>query len=188
MQLESAVRVVVSSCALFALLACGKSGDDNKGAPQAAALSESASKPGPSCDECRAKSCVGDENQEHLDLPHGCLVKPDPRFVPNPDAKFAEDCRAVVECAYKHDCAYDAAQGVAHCYCGSRRVGECLEKGPADDAPCVKEWQAATRTTDNVELMHRFSKIEYPAGWAFHLLECDRDQCGPRSEQGRCVP
>jgi hypothetical protein len=54
--------------------------------------------------------------------------------------------------------------------------------------PRQKEWRAATRSTDNIEIMHRFSKVEYPSGWAYHLLECDRDRCAAQSELGRCVP
>jgi hypothetical protein len=29
---------------------------------------------------------------------------------------------------------------------------------------------------------------EYPSGWAFNLLECDRDRCGEKSAIGRCTP
>ena len=177
---------------LGAAQGCGKGDDSTAAAPaQAAALASAetpAKGPGAACDQCRARSCVGGSNQEGLDLAAGCFQKPDPKFVPNPDAKFATDCKAAMQCAFEHDCAYDPATGPVHCYCGSRAVDECITEGPADDAPCVAEWTAATRSSKNTEILQRFSQIEYPSGWAFHLLECDRDQCGPRSPLGRCVP
>jgi hypothetical protein len=131
---------------------------------------------------CGPTSSVG------VDLVAGCFVKPDPKIVPNPGADFTRDCKAVLECAYKHACAYDPATGPVHCYCGSRLVDECLAEGPAPDAPCVEEWRAATRGATNGEVLERFSLSEYPSGWAFNLLECDRDRCGEKSAIGRCTP
>ncbi len=138
------------------------------------------------CKLCRTKSCSETENS--VNLVAGCYEKPDPKLVPNPDANFTRDCQAVMKCAFAHDCAYDPALGPVHCFCGSRAVDECLKDGPADDAPCVAEWKAATRGKTTGEVLERFSLIEYPSGWAFNLLECDRDRCGPKSVVGRCTP
>jgi hypothetical protein len=142
---------------------------------------------GPTCDRCRETLCA-EGSTVGANLVAGCFKKPDPKLVPNPDPKFTQDCKAAVECAFKHDCGYDAATGPVHCYCGSRLVDECLAQGPAADAPCVAEWKAATRSTSNAEILERFSLIEYPSGWAFNLLECDRDRCGAKSSVGRCTP
>jgi hypothetical protein len=184
----------VSFIACFALItalgACdrlrGCGNDTGTGVTQAAATQRS---PGAACDACRARMCANpDAKPDGIDLVAGCYVKPDPRHVPDPDADFAADCRAAMECAYASDCAYDATLGPARCYCGSRQVDECLSQGPAPDAPCVGQWQKATRGKSNAEILERMSLIEYPSGWAFNLLECDRDRCGPKSELGRCTP
>jgi hypothetical protein len=192
------LRVAVFATALALMHGCGKgtdtaasTKDETKSALTAAPAGEGPAKPAPStadCDRCRAKACVGGSNSEGLDLAAGCFKTPGPKFVPSPDANFASDCKAAVDCAFKHDCAYDPSKGPVHCYCGSRAVDECITDGPAEDAACVAEWRAATRSTNNKEILQRFSQIDYPSGWAFHLLECDRDQCGARSDLGRCTP
>lgn len=189
-------RFVLLAVAFAAAFGCDRiascSGGPKSEADQAAALDKAAASaqalPQASCAKCRELMCAKGSNDEDVDLAAGCLQKPDPRFAPNPDASFASDCRAVVECAFKHNCAYDPALGPSHCYCGSKLLDECLREGPADDAPCVAEWQAATRSKNNGEILERFSDSAYPAGWAFNLLECDRDRCGAKSSVGRCVP
>lgn len=163
--------------------------DQTPAASSAGNLKAAPAKPDADCAKCRNTWCRGEPPNNGFDLVGVCFEnKPDPKVVPHPDANFAKDCQAVLDCAYKHDCAYDPARGPAHCYCGSRYVDECLAQGPAPDAPCVAEWQAATRSKDNGEILTRFSLLEYPAGWAFSLLECDRDRCGARSQFGRCTP
>ena len=142
-------------------------------------------KPRSTCEACRSRWCT---NFEGVDLVAGCFKAPDPKIVPDADPQFAADCTAVMRCAFEHDCAYDAARGPAHCYCGSRHVDECKADGPAPDAPCVKEWQAAARSQDNLEVLLRFDQVQYPSGWAFHLLQCDRERCGDNSPLGRCTP
>jgi len=157
--------------------------------PQPAALQQAAGqnaiKPRSTCEACRTRWC---SNFEGVDLVAGCFKAPDPKIVPNPDPQFAADCGAVMRCAFEHDCAYDAARGPVHCYCGSRYVDECKLSGPTADAPCVKEWQAAARSKDNLEVLLRFDQVLYPSGWAFHLLQCDRERCGKTSPLGRCTP
>ena len=108
--------------------------------------------------------------------------------MPDPDPKFIADCTAVMRCAFEHDCGYDPVRGPVHCYCGSRAVDECKDSGPGPDAPCVAEWQAATRGKTNMEVLLRFDQVQYPSGWAFHLLQCDRERCGATSPIGRCTP
>lgn len=137
------------------------------------------------CESCRAYWCT---NWEGVDLVAGCFKSPDAKYVPKPDAKFAEDCTAVMKCAFKNNCGFDRARGPVECYCGSKFVDECKTDGPAKDAPCVAEWQAATRSKDNMEVLLRFDDIERPSGWAFHLMECDRERCGATSPKGRCTP
>jgi hypothetical protein len=185
--------------ALCATIACGAK-DRSEGGParvgsgpgQAALKQEGAGKSAEKtadkaarCDECRARWC---SKFEGVDLVTGCFKAPDPKLVPNADPRFAADCTAVMKCAFKHNCAYDPARGPVHCYCGSRFVDECKDHGPAPDAPCVKEWQTATRGANHMEVLLRFDQIQYPSAWAFHLLECDRERCGASSPLGRCTP
>jgi hypothetical protein len=191
------------SLALFAAAGCGAldscSGHSaaeqpkTPAAPQAAAVEEPKapkappSLAGPSCDACRLQWCANAEG-DGVDILHGCYEKPDPKYQPNPDAQFAEQCKAVVECAYKNKCGFDPALGPVECFCGSNRVDECKDIGPAKDAKCVAEWTAATRGKTTMEVLQRFTNIEYPSAWAFHLIECDRDRCGAKSPYGRCTP
>jgi hypothetical protein len=179
--------VSASLLMLSSLQGCG--GDHGAATNTAVAQNAVVAAPLPaSCDACRARSCSNTDGTGSTDLVAGCYKTPDPKLVPHPDAAFGHDCQAVMQCAFAHDCAYDAALGPAHCYCGSRAVDECLKDGPAPDAPCVAEWKAATRGTSHAEVLERMSLIEFPSGWAFNLLECDRDRCGPKSLVGRCTP
>jgi hypothetical protein len=183
------------SVAALAMLGCnglnscaGTSGGASAAEPAIDVAKASVTKgPDASCDLCRQRACT-DVSEDHIDLVAGCFSKPDPKLTAHPDPQFPRDCKAVVDCAFKHDCAYDPAKGVEHCYCGSRAVDECLTEGPADDAPCVAEWEAATRSKKVSVVLERMSDSEYPSGWAVNLLQCDRDSCGPRSEIGRCTP
>jgi hypothetical protein len=178
------------ACAIVCggLSSCSKPARDAS-APgaSASAVTKASAKPDSSCDTCRARMCSGDAQQVE-NLAAGCLKTPDSKLVSNPDPNFIRDCTAAVTCAYQHDCGYDAAKGPVHCYCGSRGLDECIKDGPAADAPCVPEWKAATRGKTHMEILERFSETAYPSGWAFALIECDRDRCGARSEVGRCTP
>lgn len=140
-----------------------------------------------SCAVCRRTMCT-DPAEHGADLVAGCLSRPDPKLVHDAEPRFIERCRAAVTCAFEHNCAYDPALGPVHCYCGSRSLEDCLRQGPAADAPCVSEWQAATGSANHIQVLERFSRIEYPSGWAFSLLECDRDHCGRGAVPGGCTP
>jgi hypothetical protein len=193
-----AARIVWLGLVLVAA-GCSKSCADAKqqAVPVAAAaprtatadVKSGASKHELSCEWCRINWCRADTNNGY-DLFNVCYgnAAPDPKVVGQPDANFAKDCQAVMECSFEHDCAYSPIMGPSHCYCGSKELDDCVNTGPADDAPCVKEWQAAARTTDNTLILERMSELEYPSGWAFHLIECDRERCGARSPYGRCTP
>ncbi len=183
---------------VFALAtSCGGKQEEAIPAPTAAAqpLAIDAPAPAPAtsepaagtCEACRARYCT-DYQRSGVDLLAGCAGKPDPKLVPNPDARFAQDCSAVLACAYKHKCGYDALRGPAQCYCGSASLEDCDASGPAADASCGAEWKAATRGATNAEILSRFSELAYPSGWAFSLLECDRTYCGPTSKWGVCTP
>lgn len=128
------------------------------------------------CKACRESTCT---NYKHLgyDVLNGCLDTVDPsEGADKADARFNADCLAVVRCATQTRCAQGAA-GPLGCYCGSKGVDDCIEIGPAADAPCVEEWKRAARTSDHHELLLRWSDLKYPTGWANLLIECDRDDC-----------
>jgi hypothetical protein len=171
----------------MSLNACSRRASDQPAASNELVKTELSAAATASCEACRAQSCNA-ASYQGADIADGCLKAPDPKLVPHPDPNFIHDCKAAVECAYKHDCGYDPARGPVRCYCGSRALDECIKDGPADDAPCTAEWQAATRGKTRMEVLERFSEIEYPSGWAFALIECDRDRCGAGSAYGRCTP
>jgi cysteine-rich repeat protein len=131
--------------------------------------------PEAACDACREKHC---RNVLGADILAGCLESINSAFGARPgDPEFLQQCSDVVTCARETNCAYRAERQAAPCYCGSISVDECEVAGPAKDAPCVKEWQLATRSAQNMQVLQRFTDLAYPAGWAYQLLDCDRLYC-----------
>jgi hypothetical protein len=135
----------------------------------------------PDCQACREKEC------SHFtalgrDVLSGCFKQVDTsQGADANDPDFIADCTAVMQCAQQAHCTGDPA-GPAACYCGSRALEDCIEHGPAADAPCVAQWQRAARTQSHEELSERFSDMKYPAGWAFQMIWCDQLQCS-----GKCI-
>jgi hypothetical protein len=133
------------------------------------------------CDACRKKACTNYEDQG-INMLSGCFEKVDgSQGADTNDPTFVSDCTAAVRCAMETHCATSPV-GAAACYCGSRSIDECVERGPSADAPCTEQWMRAARTHDHHELTLRFSDLKYPAGWANFMLECDRVQC-----RGKCA-
>jgi hypothetical protein len=186
-------RVELFVLCAFAWVSCGPRTQEEqsaRAAPAVQAVATQAAQPVPppkSCEACRNRYCR-DYRGEGVDLVAGCFEHVDRAKGAVADPAFNAACARVVQCAIEHDCATDPARGIAPCYCGSHAVDECIADGPAGDAPCVEAWKAATRGASNREILERMDKPEYPAGWAFHLLECDRDFCGSSSRDGRCTP
>lgn len=128
------------------------------------------------CQACRESECT-DFRGTGLDMLGGCTARINSAYGADPnDDRFIADCTAVLQCAAQTHCA-DSPIGLPACYCGSRTIDECIERGPASDAPCVAQWQRATRTQENEELAARFSDPKYPAGWAHYVLRCDHTRC-----------
>ncbi len=127
------------------------------------------------CTECRNTNC---RNYMGVDLVHGCFEAVDAEFGADAaDPSFIQDCTNVVTCARANACAYSDSKQAAGCYCGSASIDTCAASGPAADAPCVPQWQAATRTTVNADVQVRFTDLSFPAGWAYFLLDSDRVSC-----------
>jgi cysteine-rich repeat protein len=153
--------------------------------------------PDETCDACREMWCTDYTGVEGFDVWNGCLSQAmagdDARtlfsVVPTPDEMtFAQQCVDVVTCAYQSNCAYDAARGPAGpCYCGSRDNTMCMSMGPAPDAPCRAQWEAAARSTAVADVFAHAATLDYPAGWAFFLLECDTVFCDDTAS-GDCTP
>jgi cysteine-rich repeat protein len=161
----------------------GKAGAGGAGASGSAGTSAAAAGSGDAatqeadqaCRVCRETHC---RNVLGADILSGCLEAVNSTFgAPPSDPEFLQQCSDVVSCARENHCAYRAERQAAPCYCGSISVDECLEKGPAEDAPCIPEWQAAARTTTHEQVLTRFSDLAFPAGWAYQLLDCDREHC-----------
>jgi len=141
------------------------------------------------CGPCEAEHCSDYLDADGFDVAAGCFdatamgdaVRTS--FGTITDPSFVQNCIDVVDCARRTGCGFETGPGIIQCYCGSAGVDVCQISGPAEGAPCVPEWQAATRGPNNTEVLLRSGDIAYPSGWAFYLLECDRDLC---AEQ--CVP
>ena len=126
------------------------------------------------CKQCREERC---RNYGGLDVIAGCYQAVNPEVAPAGDTTYLDDCQDIVSCGRAHGCFWDPAREMAGCYCGSISVDECVEKGPAKDAPCVEEWQRGTRSVDNAVVLKRFSLVDFPAGMAFLVLQCDLREC-----------
>jgi hypothetical protein len=166
----------------------GSSVSDSAGAsgsaqdPSAAGTGASPAEPSVGCAACREANCR-DYMGLGADLVAGCYDKIDPIAGADPnDASFLQDCQGMMQCADQSACAYGSA-GPAACYCGSASIDECMQTGPAADAPCVAQFEAATRSTDSAQISNRSSDFAYPMAWAYYLLQCDRDLC-----RAQCVP
>jgi cysteine-rich repeat protein len=134
------------------------------------------------CRACEEAACSNYQSQ--LDLVAGCFnAMPDDTLVPIVDPQFSQDCIDAVDCARRTGCGFDVASPAVDCYCGSRGIDECIEKGPASDAPCVPEWQAATRVSSPGLVLAAIADLAVPAGWATYMLICDAEECA-----SECVP
>lgn len=136
------------------------------------------------CETCRKSQC---RTYLETDLVAGCYeaVNTDFGAAPN-DPGFLAACQDVMNCATTHNCGFDSNQA-STCYCGSISIDECAANGPGEDAPCVHEWQVATQSTNNMQILERMTDHRYPAAWAFHLLECERKLCPvciPKAQNG----
>jgi cysteine-rich repeat protein len=139
---------------------------------------------GPSCEQCRNANC---RDYLGVDLVAGCFEAINPEFgAPSGDPAFIQDCVNLVSCARVNSCAYDALSQAPACYCGSNMGDPCTQNGPAADAPCVAQYQAASRTTVNAEVLQRFVDLSYPSGWAFFVLDCERQSCNSAAV-GNCT-
>jgi hypothetical protein len=132
--------------------------------------------PSAACVTCRNTNCR-DYMGSGLDLVAGCFEAINTSLGATAgDPTFLQNCVDVMNCAFQNNCAY-GVNGASDCYCGSTTPDACIASGPAADAKCVPQFQAATRSTVNADITLRVSDLAYPMGWANFLLECDRDSC-----------
>ncbi len=119
------------------------------------------------CEACRQANCTNYGGA--LDLVAGCYGE-------NPsDAKFNDDCRAIVSCAKRTSCAYTAA-GLPLCFCGTFDQGACQTTGN-QNGPCIPETFVAARTEMVSQTIERFGATDFPVGMAFYLLQCEQELC-----------
>jgi hypothetical protein len=118
-----------------------------------------------------------DYEMSGIDVVSGCFTAVNDTFgaMAN-DPTFLQQCMAVVDCAYQNGCG-GAPRGLSACYCGSADETSCIMNGPAEDAKCVPQIKAASRTELNTDISMRFSDFAYPLGWALNLLDCDHKYC-----------
>jgi hypothetical protein len=140
--------------------------------------------PSEACKTCRNTNCR-DYQGSGLDLVRGCTETIiEDLGASASDATFLQQCKDYLACAKTNNCAY-GPNGASDCYCGSADANTCIMNGPASDAKCVTQTYAAARSMDIAQIPVKFSDLSLPIGWAYYLLECDRDhcltECGPGS-------
>jgi cysteine-rich repeat protein len=123
--------------------------------------------PMPTCAACAEANCRAFQG---ADLVAGCFTAVSTDFGASAgDPTFIQECTDTVACARQHSCGFTAARQAQDCYCGTNDGDTCTARGPAADAPCLTQWQHATRSTTNAQVLERFSDLAYPAGWAYYL-------------------
>lgn len=133
------------------------------------------------CEKCQNDKCA---NYSGIDLVRGCFAEIDTSYgAPEGDPDFIQQCIDVVNCALTAGCGFDEQKTPAACYCGSNTLADCTTEGASADAPCLPEFQAASKTTVNADIFNRFSDLSYPVGWAYFLIECYARECAEV-----CVP
>lgn len=127
------------------------------------------------CEKCVKAQCT---SYEELPILAGCMEQPQAFEGKEGDAAFIGQCVALVDCALAHRCSFnDPIRRSTACYCGSASSDQCNSLGPANDAPCLSEWRAASRSQVNSDVLGRFSDFSYPSAWAYFLLECYDLKC-----------
>jgi hypothetical protein len=140
--------------------------------------------PGPTCESCQNTAC---RDFQGVDLVAGCFTAVVGDFGADPsDPNFIQDCTDTVQCARTNGCGFTAQFQAAECYCGTNSGDACTTTGPAANAPCLAQWQRATRTTVNADVLNRFSDLAYPSGWAYFLMDCYRTSCNAAAS-GNCT-
>ena len=134
------------------------------------------------CRPCEELHCRN--YQDFWDPVAGCFEgTPNAEIVPDVDPMFMQDCIDFVTCARRNHCGFGSVP-LTDCYCGSADASTtCVQEGPADDAPCVSEWQRATRASVNTEVLVQLGDTAQPSGWGQLALQCDAefctDECAP---------
>jgi hypothetical protein len=129
------------------------------------------------CTTCRRNNCTAFNG---IDLVSGCFTTPNADIGADPTIPdFIQKCIDTVVCAQTNGCGLDPILSGAGCYCGNKDIDTCNTGGPATDgsAKCVGQWQAAAGSASNPDVQARFSDFTYPSGWAYFLLDCDRQNC-----------
>jgi cysteine-rich repeat protein len=145
--------------------------------------------PQATCASCAAASCKMPDGDTQVDLQAGCFSAINPAYGANTaDPAFIQDCIDTVACARQHGCGFTAQFQAAECYCGTNAGDACTTVGPAANAPCLAQWQRATRSMVNADVLNRFSDLAYPAGWAYFLIDCYRNSCNTATTGNCTVP
>jgi cysteine-rich repeat protein len=138
------------------------------------------------CTPCERAHC-SDYMGMGIDLPKGCYDNmPSTEIVPMQpaDGAFSGPCKALVACIRKEKCLGPDYNGGAadECYCAracgdtqaSARYGVCQMNGPET---CKDEFYAASGTTVAGIAWTAYQDWATPAGYAYYLLQCDRENC-----------
>jgi cysteine-rich repeat protein len=143
------------------------------------------------CGPCRTAACTN--YMGALNVVAGCLdagaTGDTARAVVGASFSMAQvqACVDVVDCAFANDCAYNPANRVSPCYCGTLSVDDCNNAANAVNGACQAEVEAAVGSTTRSTIMLGMSDLNLPMGWAYFLLECDGSFCDD-SALGDCTP
>jgi hypothetical protein len=89
-------------------------------------------------------------------------------------------CENLLSCLKAHPDCY--MNNPVHCYCGTATGLDCV-KHPQGE--CVKEAQAATKTTDLTQAAVRFYRPDFPSGRATQVAACNMRACKDACAEAR---
>ncbi|MFT3922994.1 MAG: DUF4215 domain-containing protein [Myxococcales bacterium] len=129
------------------------------------------------CKTCRDTYCraYDDSGGGAVDLVAGCFEKD--------DASWVQACGDLVTCMRASGTGYNELLGPMESFCGTSNPDTTCQQEGLADGPCIKEWQAATKSTVLATVLGRSSSPARASGWAYKLILCDQasclSQCGP---------
>lgn len=150
------------------------------------------------CSKCLSDKCTNfspkDEPTAVIDVESGCLRTIDVGFGADPnDETFVPSCSALIACDLKTNC---SANGInsQRCYCGYLDSLDPLASsdrcvaGPAPDAQCRSEYEAASKSVASAEILGRDSDLAFASTWARFLMECyGREQAKDGACAAKCA-
>jgi len=119
------------------------------------------------CDDCLKENC----DPDLLPLCSNLKDQGNAEQGPGKGAPRQDLCRDLYSCALKSGCAFVSAQEAAYCYCGARGGSACFAAKGLANGDCKAEIEAASESTEPVQILGSTSSPVRGSGPAILLLQ-----------------